>query len=506
MAKGSALAFDQALQAKLDALWFILPGSTPPAQKSERQTMLVREFQIAARERLGAQDSQVAGPPDASRLSQVDLQAVNAAAKLPDNFLPHGNPDAATVAAIDAWLANTARLRNPVVFQARLPGQPANPWQVVAKEGFCFHDELKTTKPRVFVRDYTGRVPLLPDGTARLVPVGTAIVRKVKIQGQPVKVYAPVSTPAQSLTSFDPDHVVGKTWSAMTAPERSTFRVTAALAQVEAGGIFDGINAYDSSVFSAGPYHYTAFPAEDLGAAELGAFITYFASRAQAENDALFRRMGVASLQAWDHSLFNAGDRTYRAELGFSDTGGGFTAPATLEQRNWLRTWPGIYRVQWALRNSAGLQGSVWPFARQRIYDVLNTPWGAGAPPGAAVLGDVFKSELTIAQLLRWHVFRPRHIISQGISGIVPGRLVASAGLGSKAVSTWGKPEEEKLSAAFASAVPTSNLAPYRASSLATSLATIRAWVATALADGGAGPTLRSQRNFALFTAGIPFP
>ena len=500
------MAFDAALQAKLDALWFILPNATPASQRAERQTMLIREFQIAARERYGAQDSQVAGPPDANRLRQVDLQAINAAAKLPDGFIPHGNPDALTLAAIDTWLAGAARLRSSVVFQARLPGSATNPWHAVAQEGFCFHDELTTTKPRVFARDYSGREPLLPDGTAPLVPVGTAVLRKIKVHQHVVKVYGPASQAGQSLTPFDPEHVVGKSWTAMTAPERSTFRVTAALAQVEAGGIFDGINAYDTSVFSAGPYHYTAFPAGALGAAELAAFLAYFASRSQNEHDALFTRMGFAARQAWGPALFNPGDRTYRAELGFTDAGGGLPAPTALNARDWLRTWPSLYRTQAALRNSSGLQSTVWPFARQRINDVLNTPWGAGAPPGATILGDVFKSEQTVAQLLRWHVFRPRHIVDAGASGVVPGRLVAAAGLASKAVATWRDADEVKLSAAFAAAATTQGLASRCAPSLVTSLATLRSWVVPAWADGGIGPLLRVQRSFVLFADGIPFP
>ncbi|MER9255362.1 hypothetical protein NKI59_26875 [Mesorhizobium sp. M0598] len=500
------MAFDPALQAKLDALWFILPSSTPAGTKAARQKMLVREFQIAARERYGAQDSQASGPPDAARLQQVELQQVDPVAKLADDFIPHGDPEPLTLAAIDAWLAGTARLRSPVVFQARDPGSHTAPWQHVAQQAFCFHDELQTTKPRVFALDYTGRYPLNPNGQPPLVPVGTAVHRKARIRQQIVTVYGPASKPPHSLTPFDPEHVVGRAWSAMSQPERSTFRVTAALAQVEAGGIFDGLNAYDTSVFSAGPYHYTGFPADALGAAELGAFLAYFSSRSATQYDAIFTRMGVAARQTWSRALFNSGDGTYRAELGFVDPAGGMPAPTTLEARNWLRTWPSLYRIQAALRNSPGVQGAVWPFARQRINDVLTTPWGAGAPPGATTLGDVFKSERTVGSLVRWHIFRPRHIVDGGQSGVVPGRLVSAAGLTSKAVGTWRDADEIKLAAAFAKAHTTPNLAGRCAPSLATSLATLASWSAPAWSDGLAGPLLRLRRDFALFTDGIPFP
>lgn len=471
--------------------------------------MLLREFQIAAREQFGAQDSRTSGPPDANFLTQVELHAVTPAAKLPDNFFPHGLADAPTLAAIDAWLLSSSRLRNSLLFEARLPGQPKNPWKDVFAQGFCFDDELRDTKPRVFARDFTGRVDLLPSGKPPLTPVGTALSRTIAVKKKAVTAYGPASRPAQSLRDFDLEHVVGKSWKDMSASEQSTFRIAAAIANVEAGGIIDGINGYDSSVLSAGPYHYTAFPAEKLGGlgpSELGALLAYFSFKYQTQHDELFRRMGVCAREKWSAALFNKSDRTYRAEIGFIDSNGNFPAVATISERNWIRTWPSIYRIQFALRSSIELAAIIWPFARQRIHDLLNTPWGEGAPPGATTIGDVFKSESTVAQLLRWHVYRPTHIVESGKSGYVPGKLVAAAGLAKKPVSTWKDADEEKLSAAFASAGKNKETAKKCSADLVNSLATLRDWVASDLSDGVNAPTLRLKRDFKLFADGIPFP
>lgn len=466
--------------------------------------MLVREFQIAARGQYGAQDSQATGDIKADRLKQVEIRQVSAAAGLPATTYPSGDADAATRAAILAWQQN--RLRSPVVFQAISPGDSKDPWKVVAAEGFIFHDELTDNKPRVYAVDFTDRQILDDQGKPGKVPVGTAVRRMVKEKTKkdpPKFIWGAQSTVAQSLTPFSAENVVGQAWSKLTPEQQSTFRVIKALAQVEAA-VFDGINAWDTSVLSAGPYHYTAFPAGDLGPSELGAFLAYFATRSAGELRDFFLDFGLGPRAAWSKSLFNKGDRTYRAEIGFVDAAGKLTAPS-LAGRDWLRTWHSFYRVQHALRNSPGLQGSVWPFARQRIRDVLATPFVDGAPPGAKSLRDVFKSERTVALLMRWHVFRPRHITDAGHAGEAPARLVDDAKLSGKDVSTWTRKEEEKLVAAFLNG-RTTKLAGKYAQVLSSSLGVLNALRDPTAPKASKLPLLRLDRTFALYTPDIPFP
>ncbi|MER9375488.1 hypothetical protein [Mesorhizobium sp. M0491] len=497
------MAFEQGLQDQLDEIWYRLPAGTPGGQREERQRMLVREFQIAARGQYGAQDSQAGGAIDANRLRQVQIRQISAAAGLPATIYPSGDADAVTRAAILAWRQN--QLRAPVIFQAISPSDPADPWKTIVSQGFIFHDELTDKKPRVFAVDFTDRQDLNDKGKPWKVPVGTAVSRVVKHKKKAPAtfIWGSQSTVAQSLTPFDADHVVGQAWSALTPEKQSTFRVIKALAQVEAA-VFDGINAWDTSVLSAGPYHYTAFPAGDVGPSELGAFLAYFATRSAAEFRDLFLGFGLGPREAWSPKLFNKSDRTYRAEIGFVDAAGSLATPS-LDGRNWLRTWHSFYRVQYALRSSPGLQGSVWPFARQRIRDVLATPFGAGAPPGAKTLKDVFKSERTVAMLMRWHVFRPAHITTGGHAGAAPARLVDAAGLAGKDVSTWTRKEEEKLASAFLNGRTTSLAGKY-AEVLSKSLGVVNALRDPTAPKASKLPLLRLDRTFALHTDGIPFP
>ncbi|MGO4441007.1 hypothetical protein [Rhizobium sp. RAF56] len=480
-----------------------MPAGTPSGQREERQGMLVREFQIAARGQYGAQDSQAAGDIDADRLKQVQIRQVSAAAGLPATTYPSGDADAVTRAAILAWRQN--QLRAPVIFQAISPGDPKDPWKKVVAQGFIFHDELTDQKPRVYAVDFTDRLDLNDQGKPWKPPVGTAVRRvvKAKKKDKATLIWGSQSTVAQSLTPFDADHVVGQAWSELTPEKQSTFRVIKALAQVEAG-VFDGINAWDTSVLSAGPYHYTAFPAGDVGASELGAFLAYFATRSAGELRDLFLNFGLSPRVAWSKSLFNKSDRTYRAEIGFVDAAGKLATPS-LTGRDWLRTWHSFYRVQYALRNSPGLQESVWPFARQRIRDVLATPFIDGAPPGAKSLKDVFKSERTVALLMRWHVFRPRHITDAGHAGEAPALLVDDARLSGKDVSTWTRKEEEKLVSAFLNG-RTTRLAGKYAEVLSKSLEVLNALRDPTAPKASKLPLLRLDRTFALHTDGIPFP
>ncbi|MGJ4963384.1 hypothetical protein [Bradyrhizobium sp. HKCCYLRH3061] len=467
--------------------------------------MLVREFQIAARGRYGAQDSPTGGGIDASRLRQVEIRQIDPKAGLPPAVYPSGEADDSTKRAIDVWISK--QLRAPVIFQAISPGDPKNPWQTVVDQGFCFHDELRDTRPRVFAIDFTDR-QVFVNGRPPKVPVGTAILRvikpKKKAKTPPIYQYGSLSALAHSLTLFDADHVVGQKWSDLSPEKQSTFRVVKALAQVEAGGIFDGINAWDTSVLSAGPYHYTAFPAADLGPSEFGAFLAYAATRLSNEFNQFFLDFGVGSQKPWSAKLFNKSDRTYRAEVGFVDTAGALTTPS-LVGRDWLRTWHSFYRVQHAFRNSPGLQGTVWPFARQRIRDVLSTPFVDGAPPGATTLKDVFKSERTVAMLLRWHVFRPTHITDGGVAGEAPAVLVENAGLSATKVSAWTKKEEALLAASFLNS-RTTKLAGKYAETLSQSLAVVNGLRDPTAPKGKNLPLLRLDRTFALFADGIPFP
>lgn len=491
------MAYDPALQIALDELWFRLPVSTPIAERERRQRWLVREFQIYARGQFAAEEQgAINGPINADNLRQ---KALSGATRLPAG-VPHGDADAATLAAIKAWQA--ARLRCPVIFQARTRRRTDLPdhWNVLVDEGFIFHDQLQDAKPRVFARDYTDRWPLNPDGTTPAVPVGTAITYATR--------WGSAAKKSHSLgAEITPDRLAGANWATLLADQKATFRVVAALATVESECVFDGINSYDMACLSAGPFHYTAFPGMKpfVGDAELAAFLAYLRS----ENDSVFKeyfgQFGLRATAGWAAKMRSASDRVFRAELGFVDSAGQFPSITEPADRNWIRNWHSFYRIQYALRSSLEIRGLFWPYTRQRLADLLSTPWSGAEPPGAAMIGDVFKSERSIALLARWHVYRPAHVVSDNKAAVVPIEVVRAAGLSKKKVSTWTSADEALLAAAF---ITTANGSQkMRASNdLRKTLTVLMAWRRTEWSDGVAGPTLRASRDFVLDQTKIPFP
>lgn len=222
-----AAVYDDVLQGKLDKLWFRLPARTVAGLKAERQAMLLREFQIAALGSRGARDPTGGVTIDTARLVQADLAAFPNAA-LPAATVPTGLPDAATLKAIEAWLALTANLRAPVVFEARKHGPAATPWKEIAHQGFLFHDEDVPTQPRVFVSDFTGRYPL-NGGRPPQIAVGDSTRWFDRVLDDTTKGIE--CTARQSRKApFSPKAVTGDDWDQLSDAKKSNFRVVAAIA------------------------------------------------------------------------------------------------------------------------------------------------------------------------------------------------------------------------------------------------------------------------------------
>jgi hypothetical protein len=407
--------------------------------------------------------------------------------------------------ALTAW--KTAKLRCPVIFQARAKQRKGEAgWPTIKQQGFFFHDELRDTKPRVFVRDFTSPDNLLPDGKPPLIVVGTAYPWYDKIG-----IYSGIAQSLHSVGRFDPNHLIGKSWDELTPLQRSNFRVVAALAEVESNGVFDGINAYDSCVLSAGPFQFTAFPTTalggtGLGAAEFGALLAFWATRGTSEYPVFRDSLGVAPGKPWSIGLFDTDHRTYANDIRFAASNGTFVAPTAVPQRDYIRTYYAFYRVQAALRFATSLKSSLWPYARQRVADVLSADWQTEAPPGATKVAHVFKSELSIALLVRWHIFRPGHVISGGKAATVPQQIVKTAKLEKKPIDTWDAKDELKLVDAFKK-VHVATLRGKSALSLKTTLGVVSNWAKWPEAGLEEGtPSLTTSRDFSLDLSELPFP
>jgi hypothetical protein len=505
--------YDPTLQADLDALWFRMPANVPQDRMAEYQQFLLREFQICSREDKGAKLKAPSATIDADQLVQI---ALSGAAKLPATHWPDGNADAATLAAIKAWLAQD--LRCPIIFQELTKGTKTTPSQIVA-QGFFFPGEVTDAAHHVWVKDFTGRYPIVTDSKGNAQPaaviVGAAVKRVYKTTVTPPPPAKPkekitvrwgnFAGPAQRVERLGPDQLTGKAWSALSAAQQSTFRVIAAIAFVETGDALDSINAWDTSALSVGPYQYTAFGPNETGKAELAAFLAYLRARSATAHDRLFRDFGLSPKETWSAAL-RVSNGTFAAQLEFvTDQSGTFAPPATVGARDWLRCWPTIHRARYAIAQSPDLRTAMWNFARQRLYDLLGRKWpGMNAAIAAKTMGDVFRTEAAAAMLLRIHVNRPAYAIKPAAMDA----LIADSGIATP-VSKWGAPEDNALLDAMCrpltkpDGTPNTGIAfqAYLPAGLRKDLASINTWSRPAW--GGA---LSRKQGFAPDYADIPFP
>jgi hypothetical protein len=97
--------------------------------------------------------------------------------------------------------------------------------------------------------------------------------------------------------------------------------------------------------------------------------------------------------------------------------------PNNQADRDYFKTWHWYYRFVMANRIFDAWKLIAYDFARRRIQDIravemTNRPAGNPAVPpqdaagAAANVGAVYTSELANGLLLRWHVYRPAHLVT----------------------------------------------------------------------------------------------
>ena len=413
-------AFVRRLQNDLRECGFLLLG-TPDGTFGRATEWAVREFQLYAK--MAAVAQEVAPGPTApavygDRLSQAANTAVYSGPV-------SGVLNAATRAALVEWLAQ--RWRCPVVVEAR---QGAT----IVHENLWGKDDHQSSAPRMFSRDWSGHYAL-PAG----VNPGDSMVLgdwQSAGQGGPSS-RAPIHTRADA--ELTPDALVGVALGALTAAQLSTYRVVRAVSEVECMGFFDSLNAWDNAIMSLGPCHWTlgliSGGAVDRG--ELCAYLALLRERDSAAFAAAFGFFGVRPNRNWADSagvangapLFSSSLRKYTSWLEQEAEGGGFTAtPTQAADADYFRTWHWFHRFAMAGRTVAGFRRQMWDMARIRLRDIRAVPWGAAAPavpdipvpggqPRPAVVGDVFTSEQALAMVMRWHVYRPAHMVNAGQAG-----------------------------------------------------------------------------------------
>lgn len=441
------------LQMDLKKFGFAIVGK-PDGSFGARTEFALREFQIYAR----LQNVAHLKPNPTPSSDYADtLETIS-------NQDPHrgpvtGSADAETRIRLKLW--SEKNYRCPVVIEA---------WQMKGgkmekciEQNLWHSKDLRDSKPRMFARDFSGRYggawPLVPDGRTDRAVVGEYTGNKTsRYVGGPVSMAPKHIWPSAEIL---PDNLVGKEWKNMSTAERSTFRVIRTISEVEASGYFDSVNAWDTAVLSLGCYHHTilllAYNKEKnqwiLDKGEFGANLVYIKKKFPNAYARFATECGIDVKEDWD---LNRGEMyvnslcKYEAWIRLQDQDGNWTNANDLKYAEYFRSWHWFYRAQMAMRTDTDLQKSFWLMTRIRIRDVLGKPWPkddklrykkAGGDR-AATIGDVFKSEVATALIVRWHVNRPANVVGKER---FLSKIYAATKITETNTAIWTNEDEEKL-------------------------------------------------------------
>jgi hypothetical protein len=421
------------LQAALARLKFALvPGWDAGGHEDTLQRFddptewAVREFQMAAK------------LPNAEHATTGNPVPLAGDARYPDGEPVSGVVNARTLAALLAWAGQDLVCPVRVAVLNALTNQPQ------PGRDYLWRDVGINANVQVQARDRSGHYATGPAATPRDLGEFQPLAELLRYHG----VFGPVTNDEQAwkeagdfsevLPARCFDLPAGDTADAQERRARmlSTFRVVRATADAECLGFFEGGNAYDDQVISFGLCHWTVHPRNE---SELPAFLSYLRHRAPDGFAHGFGKFGLGGETPWrlvagsadgrELELRDASEaaklRTYvTAITQQAEDGLGAVAPKGLEARRNLRYWHWYHRFAMAGRTIAAYRRAMWDLARIRLREILAVRWPAFDDPAGpfpyvganpedgrpATLGETFRSEQTVAMLLRWHVKRPAHV------------------------------------------------------------------------------------------------
>lgn len=204
----------------------------------------------------------------------------------------------------------------------------------------------------------------------------------------------------------------------------STFRVVRAVAEIECLGYLDQINAYDDAGVSFGPCHWSMAGAirNPKGATELGGFAAYLrllATNPVNTSTDVFKDQGLTAASSENarptDDAQRASDATYRNRLSFLDDRACPVAMSEDGPRNFIPSWRSYQRWIAIGRRHPSIGKAVWAMSVRRLLAIRAVPIQLsplpvdGRPRNGPfpTIGEVFTSELAIAQIMRWHVKVP---------------------------------------------------------------------------------------------------
>jgi hypothetical protein len=409
------------LQEDLRELGFLIVPA-PSGNFDLRTEWGVREFQIYAKMSHVAQediDPAVAQNPYLDRLSQVSTGSNGYTGPV------SGVVNQDTRAAIQHWLDN--HWRCPVVIQARSGTGFSNIFQ--GHENIWRHDEVGSSTPRMFARDFTTYYTF-PAGrnASDLIVVGD---HQSYLQWDGPRSIPPRHT--WSDAELLPEHLVGTAQAQLTAPQLSTYKVVRAVSEVECIGFFDSVNCYDNAFLSLGPCHWTLgiVSGTQVDEGELCGYLSYLRHADPGSFRDAIEFFGARIDEDWvhngvgdGHNLKGSSARKYVGWPAQQRDDQSFARMTKDEAHgNYFKTWHWMYRFVMAGRTIEGYRRRMWHMARVRIRDIRAIEWSNVQPAVANVgnraptIGDVFTSERAMGIILRWHIRSPGSMISGGAPG-----------------------------------------------------------------------------------------
>ncbi|MFH7245298.1 MAG: RHS repeat-associated core domain-containing protein [Spirulina sp.] len=453
-----AIGFVQELQQDLITLGFTLVG-TADGDFGRTVEWAVREFQAYAKMPQLAEEA--VPPPGVTTAYEDRLSAIA-------NPTPYSGPVSGVVndptrVLIKRWVAN--RWRCPVVISARQV-TAGNPGAIFNNHAnIWLHNEVTSSSPRMYARDFSGYYALPPGRNANDLQVVGDYVTYLSWDGPRSLPPNHTWTEAELL----PESLMGQPLTSLTAAQRSTYKVIRAVSEVECIGFFDSVNAYDNAFISVGPCHWTLGIVSATGVmseGELCGYLAYLRHHDPATFQQAFEHFGMRVDEDWVAAdgtangapLFQSSSRKYAGWVALQQEDGSFARLAFTEaEGNYFKTWHWFYRFVMAGRTLAGYRRGMGDMARIRLRDIASTPWSAAAgvpavPDGSggtrpATLGDVYTSERAMAWLLRWHIRFPAHVVSGGHEGTTLRNAYQRAAIPLSAgdPSTWGEAQETAL-------------------------------------------------------------
>lgn len=327
-----------------------------------------------------------------------------------------------TIAAIEFWLENNYRC--PLVIEAwstssntrtNLTPNGSNLWK---------QNAITSTAPRIYFRDFSNHYGY-PTGKAQKEYHALGYYESQAFGG-------PNSSTNHSWSPEAEMSVLNLTGTEFTqesihTARLSTYRVIRGVAQAECYGRFDVINAWDNALLSTGPCHWTAglFDENQYKNGELPAFLSYFQDQYPTDYNKAFGFFGLFPLTPWGGAnLYSSETRTYSTWLKLSnDTfnpsqqthqDSEFTViPRNREEAHYLKTWHWFFRFSMASRTIENYRRSMWEMTKIRIGEIRSKPisFQINGTTINSTIGQIYTSERATAVLLRWHVFKPSHVV-----------------------------------------------------------------------------------------------